>query len=153
MPLFGWFLCVSSSIGGHLCSRCFNVLFISFLQIITRFDGTSPPHTPTRPRLLSNPTPTANTDCWLVVVSSFLVWPLKANAPFSLYSSTYVVWGSSNTPSNGGAPKPNGECLACNHMERLRHDMVAPLAYPAGGRAAAAHVGCCVFCVVVQAAI
>ena len=54
MPLFGWLLCLSLSIGGHLWSRCFYISFISLLWIVAQFNGTKPPtHSNSAPPLQS----------------------------------------------------------------------------------------------------
>jgi hypothetical protein len=71
-PLFGWLLCVFSSIGGLIKPMCYLFLFNFVIQIVTRIDGMMPPpRTPNQlPNLLNIPSST-NTDSRLVVVSSF----------------------------------------------------------------------------------
>ena len=85
---------------------------------------------------------------------------LKAKECSSLNFLTSVVWHPSNKQTNHGATKPDHGCFVWdNRMQRSR-ELGAPLTFPwresaklLGGRAAAAYVGCCVFCVVVASGL
>ncbi len=65
-----------------------------------------------------------------------------------------VCVGIPNKGTGRGTAKPDHGRLAWDHRRPRCHVLWAPLTYPwrerakpLGGRAAAAHVGCCVFCV------
>ena len=129
-PLFGWLLSASSTIGGRLCSRCLIFLFNfspSNSHLIWWYDA---PHAlqPSRASSLILLLPQTSTFGCLLCLS-FKFQPLKAKAPFSLYFSLCVVLHSPNKPTNGGAPKPDGECLACNHREWRHHHLLLTLTY------------------------
>ena len=104
-PLFGWLLHLSLSTDGHLCSRCFDVSFISLLQ--------KAPHTlqlgcDSSRILLLPQTPTAS---WLLCLSlKFL--PLKAKSPWPLYFLMCFDLCPPNKPTNGGTVKPDHGRLA-----------------------------------------
>ena len=90
---------------------------------------------------------------WLLCLP-FKFQPLKAKAPFGIYFLTCVVLHPQNKSTNSGATKPDHGCLAWDHRRPRRHVLWAPLTYPwrerakpVEGRTVAAHVGCCVFCV------
>ena len=62
-PVFGWLLCVLSSIGGRLRSRCILYLFFSIILFAAPNNGTEPPpHAPSSMHLNSNTPPTAFTN-------------------------------------------------------------------------------------------
>ncbi len=126
-PVFGWLLCFGPPIGSRFTPPC--ILFQLFLhcsiQHPKQWDSVSP--------------------C-----------PLKAKAtPIALFFDGVCV-GIPNEGTGRGTAKPDHGRLAWDHRRPQRHVLVAPLSYPwrerakpLGGRAAASHVGCCVFCVVV----
>ena len=132
-PLFGWLLCASSSaIDGRL-SRCFNFLFyfpLSNRCPIRWYDSPHALQTGCASSLTLN-LPLQKTPIfgWLFCLS-LKFWLFKAKAPFSLYFLACVDSRPPNKPTNGGALKPGGECLACDHREWRRHDLLAPLTYP-----------------------
>ncbi len=153
MPLFGWLLCVSPSIGNHLCSRCFQFLFASLLWIVARFDGTKPPthSNSAAPPLFG----------WLMYLS-FKFRPLNAKTPFCLYFSTCVASCPPSKPTNGGAAKPDHGRLAWDHRRLRHHVLWVPLTYPWSDRVKPLGVEwwrlilvvvCFVFCVVVASGL
>ncbi len=122
-------------------------------------DGTAFPHVlhPPRATFPDSLPPLMPTLGWLLCFP-FKFWPLKANAmPIALFVHGVCV----SVPNKGtgrGTAKPDHLRLAWDHRRPQRHVLWlwALLTYPwrkrakpLEGRAAAAHVGCCVFCVVV----
>ena len=84
---------------------------------------------------------------WPMTVFHFSSGPLRPSHHFLSHPP--------NMPTNkGGAAKPDHGHLAWDHRKPWHHALWAPQTYPwrgrakpLGGRAAAAHVGCYVFCV------
>ena len=82
-PLFGWLLCVFSSIGGLIKPMCYLFLFNFVIQIVTRIDGTMPPPTLQTSRATSQTSllPQTPTVGWLLCLH-FKFWPLQAKHHF-----------------------------------------------------------------------
>ncbi len=154
---FGWLLCFGLPIGSQFTPPCilFNYFCIASFDVPN--DGIAFPHALHPPRVISPDSlpllmPTLG---WLLCFP-FKFRPLKAKAmPITLIFDGVCV-GIPNKGTGCGTTKPDHGQLAWDHRRQWHHVLVAPLsnpwrerAKPLGGRAAASHVGCCVFCVVV----
>ena len=144
-------------LAANLCHRVFYIYHFCIAPFNITNDGTVFPHAlhpqrVTSPDSLPPPMPTLG---WLLCFP-FKFWPLKAKAmPITLFFDGVCV-GIPNKGTSRGAAKPDHRRLAWDHRRPRRHVLWAPLTYPwrerakpLGGRAAASHVYCCVFCVVV----
>ena len=129
----------------HFCAASFNI----------PNDKTAFPHPLHPPRATSPESlpPLMPTLGWLLCLP-FKFWPLKAKAmPLALFFDGVCV-GVPNKETGRGTAKPDHGCLAWDHRMLQCHVLWALLTYPwrerakpLEGRATAAHVGCCVFCV------
>ena len=139
-------------LAANLHCRVFFIIF-ALLHLTSKMMGQRPPtrSKPHAPPLSSFPTLTANTTLgWLLWLGHFKA----TNEPFSLNFWACVALRPPNKPTNGGAAKPDHGRLAWDHRRPCHHVVWVPLTYPRrqrakplGGRAVAAHVGCCVVCV------
>ena len=149
--ILGWLLCDYLLIGSQFTLPCFFLLFLHCSIWRLKWWDSVPPHAPNPTRLLYLPTLTANTTVgWLLWLGHFKA----TNEPFSLNFWACVASRPPNKPTNGGAAKPDHGRLAWDHRRPRHHVVWVPLTYPRrqrakplGGRAVAAHVGCCVVCV------
>jgi hypothetical protein len=90
---------------------------------------------------------------WLLCFP-FKFWPLKAkDKPIALFFDGVCI-GVPNEGTGRGTAKPDHRCLSWDLRRPRRHVLWAPLTYPwrerakpLGVRVVVAHVGCCVFCV------
>ena len=131
----------------------FFFIIFALLHLTSKMMGQRPPtrSKPHAPPLSFFPTLTVITTLgWLLWLGHFKA----TNEPFSLNFWACVASRSPNKPTNGGAAKPYHGRLAWDHRRPRHHVVWVPLTYPRrqrakplGGRAVAAHVGCCVVCV------
>jgi hypothetical protein len=116
----------------------------------------SAPHVPPRSCALLNIPPTANTNFWFFLCCPTKRWPPKAEVISLSLIFDVLHFGAPNKGTNSNESAPNTVCLVWAHRDQRCQD-VGPwqmlqwhkMAKLLEGKAMAAHVGCCVFCVFV----
>ncbi len=155
-PVFGWSLCEPLSIGGRPKATVY-FIFLFFCRSICHPQTIirRPPHTFRRDRVSSImiPSPLTPTFGWLLRLTSERRPPKAETPSLSLFSDGSRFGAPSRGTSRGDREPATGRLL-WTHGESRRQDLGAPLPYPwrerakpLKGRVAAAHFGCCVFCV------